>query len=181
MAYLELFSALRSGSLESQQPGHLLVISNAGPGGYAVFSITSFDHVREIFPEEGGVGLHADGYKIYMIHEPVSYPKKYEEPYLRADEEQIPLRLSELAIVEVDKQCRFLISAHPFFSSGSLDRIRERAATVALYFPEKVKGFNQLLDFLRKELHTTYNVPSRAVEQIIRLLESNFQEIQSPA
>jgi len=178
MAYIELFSGLRNGQIESQHPGYLLTMDNAGSTGYTVFCVTSFDHVREIFPDDTGVALRSDGYKMYMIHEPITYPRKYEEPYLREADEQIPLRLSELEAVEVEKQCRFLVSAHPVLSSGSLTHIKKRSASVALYFAERDAGSDALLEFIGRELHTTYNIPKRQVEQIQALIRKNLAQIQ---
>lgn len=104
-----LFEAYTEGSLP-QEGGYVVSVFFDDHSNYARFEAISYGNVKDIYLNEEGITFQADGRKLYVLYEPVSYSQKQIDPCFRDDAHRIPYRFKELEKFTTKRQDRVYLA-----------------------------------------------------------------------
>ncbi len=175
MRYVDLFDGLNQGIIPPDG-GWIFVARFHKDSNYGIFEIISYANVQKIERADFGVEMFSRGLKVFMVYEPLNYPLRFMEPYLRSEAEQVPLRFEQLETVETASRDRILISKEPYLSMGSFVIETPRAGNFVYYVYEneaKVSIHAFVTEFLRKDFH----IETRTIERVLSLIDANLDQI----
>ena len=179
--YVELFQGLMDGDLAQGGGGYIISARFHPRYNYGVFEVIGFRNVKNINSGDRGVTLHSDGYKSILLYEPVNYPKRFMEPYLRDDVEQIPARWNELETVEMPNRDRLFITLKPYLSQGSFTVESPEEGNFVYYVFEGPDMDRVVEAFVLKALQDDFKVPKRLLESVAVPLRKNLAHFQQNA
>jgi hypothetical protein len=105
----DLFDAYKESALP-QDGGYIVTVFFNDSSNYARFEAISYGNVKDIFVTEEGITFQADGRKLFVLYEPVSYTEKQIDPCFRDDAHRIPYRFNELEKYITKRQERIYIA-----------------------------------------------------------------------
>ena len=70
---------------------------------YAIYEITAYRNVKDIFQTADGMVFKTDGNRAFILIEPPTFPKKHIDPVNREEGKSIPFRLSEVEIYQTKR------------------------------------------------------------------------------
>jgi hypothetical protein len=108
----DLFTAYKEGDLP-QEGGYIVSVFFDDSSNYTRFEAISYGNVKDIYLTEDGITFQADGRKLFVLYEPVSYIKKGIDPCYRDDFHRIPYRFKELERYVTKRQDRIYIAKEP--------------------------------------------------------------------
>lgn len=177
MRWIGLFQGLKRGDIDFGNGGLVVSARFHNQSNYAIFETVAFDNIKNIAYGGGeAVTFQSDGYRVFMIYEPRSYPKSFQEPYLRDPDQAIPLRWNELDKVELPNRNQVFISKEPYISYGSFTVEAPAEGDFAFYIFDH--GGDSLerntSEFLDRVLKEDFEVPTKSRAQIMELLAANL-------
>lgn len=164
---VELFKGLMQGDIEPGAGGYTISVRLNDRYNYGIFEVIGFKNVKGIAQSDTGVTFQSDGYKVFLLYEPINYPKRFMEPYLRDDADQIPLRFAELEVVEMPNKDRVFVSKQPYRSQGSFTVESPEEGNFVYYVSEGSQMDRAAEEFLRKVLTDDFKVVKRLLDAII--------------
>lgn len=176
--WIELFDGLMKGSIPFGGGGYVCYVHFANQSNYAIIEVIGFRNVKNIFRSESGVNFQSDGYKIYILYEPLAYSRKHVEPYLREDHERIPLRWNELHIVNLPRRDRVFLSREPYVSHGSFNVEAPEQGSFVYYIFDNDKVHKNLETFVFKVLEDDLKIGKASLETIRARLHENLVHFQ---
>jgi len=126
---------------------------------YSIYEIVSYAGVKEIFPTADGLTFVTGGKKLYVLVEPDTYNKKFQEPVSRAEDEKIPKRFSELEIITARNQTKVMVAKEPNESYGSFTILRPTGINFSIVFYQTPEVFDALSGFFTDSLNRIRKVP----------------------
>ncbi len=108
----DLFEAYMEGDLP-QEGGYIVSVFFDKSSNYTRFEAISYGNVKDIYQTDEGMTFQADGRKLYVLYEPLSYIQKGIDPCYRADTHRIPYRFKELERYVTKRQDRIYIAKKP--------------------------------------------------------------------
>jgi hypothetical protein len=171
---LDLFQAYLEQKL--QYDGGYIISSFLGDTStYAHFEVIAYNGVKSIYMSDEGLTFQSDGNKVFILVEPATYPRKFEEPFRRIKEEQIPHRFSELEILTTREQTKVMVSREPIMTYGSFTILKPAGNNFAFLFPNLPDVRNTIKQFFEETLSRETKVPkhdaSKAAELILGCLD----------
>ncbi|MDC7220871.1 MAG: transposase [Spirochaetales bacterium] len=105
----DLFEAYKDGSLP-QDGGYVVSVFFDENSNYTRFEAISYGNVKDIYLTEEGITFQADGRKLFVLYEPLSYIQKGIDPCYRDDFHRIPYRFKELERHVTKRQDRIYVA-----------------------------------------------------------------------
>ncbi|MEQ9362612.1 MAG: hypothetical protein RIF32_00130 [Leptospirales bacterium] len=138
----------------------------------------AFRNVKNIYQADDAVTFQSDGYKIFMVYEPRSYTTKYIEPYLRQDQERIPLRWNELSITDLPNRDRLFISREPYVSHGSFNVEQPNSGSFVYYLYDGPEIDENAHAFLDKILKKDFKLNTKTMEVVREQFQENLKRFK---
>ena len=66
---------------------------------YAIYEVTAYRNVKDIFRDKEGIHFKTDGNRTHILVEPPTFPQKHIEPVNRDEGRSIPYRFNEVEIL----------------------------------------------------------------------------------
>ncbi|MBN2625273.1 MAG: transposase [Spirochaetales bacterium] len=120
----DLFEAYSEGALP-QEGGYIVSVFFDDNSNYTRFEAISYGNVKDIYQTEEGMTFQADGRKLYVLYEPVSFIHKGTDPCYRRDSFRIPYRFKELERYVTKRQDRIYIAKEPVETYTSFTVLNE--------------------------------------------------------
>lgn len=86
---------------------------------YAIYEITAYANVKDIFKSPEGLTFKTDGNRTHLLVEPPTYAQRYSEPVHREKGRSIPYRFNEVTIVDGKKLEKVMIPHQPMMLYSS--------------------------------------------------------------
>lgn len=172
--WIELFDGLMKGSIAFGGGGYICTVNFAHKSNYATIEAIGFRNVKNIFRSGNGASFQSDGYKIFLLYEPLTYTRKHVEPYLRDDPERIPLRWNELHVFDLPRRDRVFISKEPYVSHGSFTIEMPDQGNFAYYIFDNDKQHKNLETFILHILQDDLKIPKLHLDTIRDRLHENL-------
>lgn len=174
--WLELFDGLMKGTIPFEQEGYIVVTRFDVNSPYAVMELISFKNVKNIQPTSSGVTFHSDGFKTFVVFEPVSYQFRFMEPYLRDGSAQVPLRFNETVIIDLPRRDRLILSKAPYTSYGSFNVDRPEHGNFVYYIFDGEKVDDTICTFIGAVLNEDMKVPKSVLPEVYKVIKDNLSQ-----
>jgi hypothetical protein len=155
---MDLFEAYSQEKLPRDQ-GYIISTFFSNNSAYSKYEIVSYSGVKAIYLNESGLEFQTNGKKIHILIEPASYPNKAVEPYLRNENEQIPLRFNEVETITAKNQSKIMIAKKPLDSFGSFTVLRPTGINFAMVFYSLPDIYDTLKLFFEKTFNKEAGIP----------------------
>ena len=155
---LDLFEAFTQDCLPKDKAYIVSSFINES-SGYAIYEIISYSGVKSIYPDAAGLTFQSSGKKLFVLVEPATYPRKGEEPYLRAKQEAIPMRFNELDIITCKNQIKVMIGKIPTESLSSFTVAKPSGMNVSLVFYDIGDVYDSMTKFFEASFNKDMGVP----------------------
>lgn len=86
---------------------------------YAIYEITAYRNVKDIFRTTDGIIFKTDGNRTHVLIEPPTYSQKFTEPVNRETGRSIPYRFNEVQIIKCKKQEKVMVPKEPIMLYSS--------------------------------------------------------------
>ena len=161
----ELFNAYFESDLPLE--GGYIICSFFDPHSiYSRYETTSYSNAKDIYDNEEGLIFLADGWKIFMLVEPMNYPGRDVEPAERDDLHRIPYRFADVETFVSKRRDRVMVGKTPLVSRGSFAVTRPRWNDFAYILHETEDVRNAIREFIFRSLWQEANVPRNDAEKV---------------
>ena len=169
---LDLFMAFKEGKLPKDE-GYIVSSFFSERSKYSIYEIVAYSGVKSIYATAEGITFQTDGNKLFILVEPATFAKKYEEPYLRDKNHQIPQRFSELEIFNSSNQTKVMVSKNPLVTYSSFTVLNPTGANFSLVFYNLPDVLDTLSTFFVQSLSKEAGVPkSDARKATVKIIDS---------
>ena len=173
---LDLFQAFSEGKLP-REGGYIVSSFFNERSKYTIYEIVAYNGVKSIYATEEGLTFQTDGNKLFILVEPSTFAKKYEEPYLRDTKHQVAQRFSELEIFTAGNQTKIMVSKKAVIAYSAFTVLNPTGVNFSLVFYNLPDVFDTLSAFFTQTLSKEAGVPKsdarKATEKIIEAV-GNF-------
>jgi hypothetical protein len=147
---------------------------------YSILEVVSYAGVKEIYPAAGGLTFVSGGKKLYILLEPDSYHKKFEEPVSRSksEGEHIPLRFSELETFTTKNQTRIMVAKEPIEITSSFTVLEPKGINFSVVFYDSPEINNVLAAFFQDTINRR-RVPEQDAKKVSRLIVEKIEKSMS--
>ena len=154
--------------------GGFIVTAFFSPGtNYAIYEVTAYRNVKDIFKTNDGLTFKTDGNRTHMLVEPASYIKKYIEPVNREEGKSIPYRFADMDILEPENNMKIMIPLEPIMLYSTFTILEKEGDYFSYVFHPTSDVYVAMRKFIADSLYNDCNVPSRNAKEIgARLLET---------
>ena len=167
---LDLFQAFQDGKLP-KEGGYIVSSFFSEKSKYSIYEIVAYNGVKSIYATEEGLTFQTDGNKLFVLVEPATYPKKYEEPYLRDQKHQVAQRFSELEIFIAGNQTKVMVSKKAVITYSAFTILNPTGVNFSLVFYNLPDVMETMATFFHQTLSKEAGVPKsdarNATEKII--------------
>ncbi|MCK5198999.1 MAG: hypothetical protein KAR21_11645 [Spirochaetales bacterium] len=173
---LDLFQAFKDGKLPTED-GYIVSSFFSEISKYSIYEIVAYNGVKSIYATEEGLTFQTDGNKLFVLVEPATYPKKYEEPYLRDQKHQVAQRFSELEIFTAGNQTKVMVSKKAVITYSAFTILNPTGVNFSLVFYNLPDVLETLTAFFNQTLNKEAGVPkSDARKATVKIIDavSNF-------
>lgn len=171
---LDLFQAYAQEKLP-QDGGYIVSSFFDDNSTYSRYEVVAYNGVKGISVTDDGLQFQADGNKIFVLVEPPTYPRKYEEPVNRNRAEMIPHRFSELEIFTAKNQTKLMVSKLPVMTYSAFTIVRPIGVDFAFIFYNLPDVLESLKSFFSQTLNKEAAIPQvdakKAADYVIAALK----------
>jgi hypothetical protein len=175
----DLFSAYRESALP-MEGGYILTSFYDQNSSYTRYEVIAYNNVKDIYITDEGIVFKADGRKIYVLVEPVSFTLKQMDPCYRDDAHKIPYRFKELDEYRTKRQDRIYIAKEPVETYTAFTVLNESGLnnSYVCYPTDDIAGLIE--KFFQKALYQNSNVPRSDAKKVSELIVEVFKKLQIP-
>ena len=119
---------------------------------YAMYEITAYRSVKDIFKTTDGMVFKTDGNRTCILNEPSSYTKKFIEPVNREKNRAIPYRFNEMTIHTGKKGEKIMVPLEPTFLHSTFTVLAEGENSYAYIFFPTPDVYNAMKKFISDSL-----------------------------
>ncbi len=176
--WVELFEGMVKSEIPFDGTGYILATHFRENSNYTTIEIIAFKNVKNFIQGEDDITFYSDGYKIFILYEPISYRFRFQEPFLRESHDSIPLRWKELHTVEMPNHDRVFVSREPYMSYGSFNVEKPDSGNFVFYFYHNEKTIQSMDHFLGKILTDDLKIPKSKVPEVLEHIHTNLENFQ---
>lgn len=143
---------------------------------YAIFEVTRFEDIKSITPQASGLEIHGGGFRVYVVFEPPTYALRFQEPYLREEEERIPCRFDDLTVVELPAHDRILISKKIEMNPGS-HSVSAPSLEFFYYFPSGPQVVDHVCEFFSTILQKDFQIRKTQADTVLESLRPHIEAL----
>jgi hypothetical protein len=155
---MDLFEAYERDLLPKDQAYIVSSFVNQNTG-YTIYEVISYSGVKAIYPDGSGLTFQSSGKKMHILIEPMTYPHKAIEPYLRDKVDQIPLRFKELEVITAKNQIKIYYAKKPIDSLSSFTIAKPTGMNITFLFYELPDIYDTLFKFFENSFNGDAAVP----------------------
>jgi hypothetical protein len=174
---MDLFEAYGQDKLPKDQ-GYIVSSFFSDNSAYSIYEVVSYSGVKTIYLTETGLTFQTNGKKLHILIEPASYPNKSIEPYVRANNEQIPLRFSELDQIIAKNQSKIMIAKKPIDSFSSFTILKPTGINFSLVFYRLPDLFDTVATFFEKTFNKEAGIPradaKKGAKRVVETIEKTM-------
>jgi hypothetical protein len=139
--------------------GAFIVSSFFDPNSpYAIYEVTAYANVKDIFKSPEGLIFKTDGNRIHMLVEPTTYAQRFTEPVHREQGKAIPYRFSELEIVTCKKQEKVMVAKEPMALYSSFTILDNSGENFSFLFHLTEDVYMAIKKFMADSLYNDCNL-----------------------
>jgi hypothetical protein len=169
---LDLFQAFKDEKLP-KDGGYVVSSFFNEKSKYSIYEIVAYNGVKSIYATEEGLTFQTDGNKLFILVEPATYHKKYEEPYLRDAKHQVAQRFAELEIFNSSNQTKVMVSKKAVITYSAFTILKPTGVNFSLIFYNLPEVLESLASFFTQTLNKEAGVPkSDARKATTKIIES---------
>ncbi len=128
---------------------------------YAIYEITAYRNVKDIFRTTDGIIFKTDGNRTHMLVEPATYAKKYEEPVNREAGKSIPYRFESMDVFTAKKSEKIMVPREPSMLYSSFTVLEHKTESFAyLFFPTR-DVYIAMKQFIADSLYNDCNLTKK--------------------
>jgi hypothetical protein len=101
---------------------------------YAVYELTAYKNVKDIYQTPEGLTFKTDGNRTHMLIEPATFTQRYTEPVHRERGFSIPYRFADMTILTGKKQEKIMIPHEPVPLYTSFTVLNDQAENFSFIF-----------------------------------------------
>jgi hypothetical protein len=117
------------------QNGGFIISSFFDPSSpYAIYEITAYKNVKDIYKSPEGLVFKTDGNRTHMLIEPATYSQKYTEPVHRDSGKSIPYRFDDMTIHTGKRQEKVMIPKNPVMLHSSFTILNDEGENFSFVF-----------------------------------------------
>jgi hypothetical protein len=172
---MDLYDAYSKNALPTEN-GYLVSSFFSHASAYSRYDIVSYNNVKSIYPVEEGLTFQTDGKKLHILVEPMDYPKKSEEPYVRSKSEQIPHRFNELNLHTCKNQTKIYYAKKPIMTYTSFTVMKPTGINFAFVFFPLPDMYESLALFFEKTFNKEAAVPLADAKKVAKAIAKTVEE-----
>jgi hypothetical protein len=147
---------------------------------YTRYEVIAYNNVKDIYNTDDGIVFKADGRKIYVLVEPVSYTLKQTDPCYRDDAHKIPYRFKELTEYRTKRQDRIYIAKEPVETYTAFTVLNESGMNNS-YICYPTADVAALMDkYFQQALFQNSHVPRSDAKKVSEIIIEVFLKLQLP-
>ncbi len=175
----DLFSAYKDSELP-MDGGYIITSFFDQNTSYTRYEVIAYNNVKDIYITDDGIVFKADGRKIYVLVEPLSYTMKQTDPCYRDDAHKIPYRFKELSEYRTKRQDRIYIAKEPVETYTAFTVLNESGMNHS-YVCYPTDDITVLIDkFFQKALYQNSNVPRSDAKKVSETIVNVFKKLEIP-
>ena len=175
----DLFSAYKDSELP-MDGGYIITSFFDQNSSYTRYEVIAYNNVKDIYNTDEGIVFKADGRKIYILVEPLSFSKKQLDPCYRDDAHKIPYRYKELSEYRTKRQDRIYIAKEPVDTYTAFTVLNESGLNNS-YVCYPSADISTLMDkFFQKALFQNSNVPRTDAKKVTEIIVEVFKKLEIP-
>jgi len=137
------------------------------PGsGYAIYEVTAYRNVKDIFRTDEGVTFKTDGNRTHILVEPASFTKKYVEPVNREAGFSVPYRFNEMTILPGPKNEKIMVPEKPISLYTSFTILEKKSDYYAYIFHPTKDVYVAIKKFLADSLYNDLNLGVKTSKEV---------------
>ena len=171
----DMMQAYSEGTLP-QDGGYIISSFFSENTAYSRYEIIGYPSVKSMYLTEEGLTFQSDGNKVFVLVEPPSYPRKYEEPFRRTTDEQIPHRFSELSVLTTRNQTKIMVSKEPIVTYTNFTIFKPSGIDFAFVFFRLDDVFASMKTFFEKTLNNEAQIPKSSAGKAADLVIEGIQK-----
>lgn len=175
----DLFTAYNNNELPTDG-GYIVSTFFDDTSTYTKYEVTSYNNVKDIYPNEEGIVFQADGYKIFVLVEPANYSSKHIEPAYRDAFHKIPYRTKELDVYTSKRQDRIMIGKEPVVTYTSFTVLKSRGNNFSYIMHRTDDLLPAVKNFFVKSMWKDARVPRADAEKVADAVVASFRRIMDP-
>lgn len=154
--------------------GGFIVTAFFTPGsGYAIYEITAYRNVKDIFRTDEGVTFKTDGNRTHILVEPASFTKKYVEPVNREVGFAVPYRFNEMTIMAGPKNEKIMVPDSPIMLYTSFTILEKQGDYFSYIFHPTKDVYIALKKFVADSLYNDCNLGVKTSKDVsVKTLET---------
>ncbi|MCP4159891.1 MAG: transposase, partial [Deltaproteobacteria bacterium] len=165
----DLFSAYNDSELP-MEGGYIISSFFDQKSNYTRYEVIAYNNVKDIYHVDEGIVFKADGKKIFILVEPVSFSRKQTEPCYRDDAHKIPYRFKELDEFRTKRQDRVYIAKEPVETYTSFTVLNETGLNNSYVCYPSDDVHNLIDKFFQQALYQNSNVPRSDAKKICAII-----------
>lgn len=175
----DLFSAYKESALP-MDGGYIITSFFDQNTSYTRYEVIAYNNVKDIYITDEGIVFKADGRKIYVLVEPLSYTMKQTDPCYRDDSHKIPYRFKELDEYRTKRQDRLYVAKEPVETYTAFTVLNETGLNHS-YVVYPTADASDLIDrFFQKSLYQNSNVPRSDAKKASEMIVAVFKKLLLP-
>lgn len=175
----DLFTAYKESELP-MSGGYIITSFFDQNTNYTRYEVIAYNNVKDIYGTEEGIVFKADGRKIYVLVEPVSYTHKAMDPCYRDDAHKIPYRFKELDEFRTKRQDRIYIAKEPVETYTAFTILNETGMNNS-YICNPVEDISTLINkYFQQALYQNSNVPRADAKTASEIIVKVFEKLRLP-
>ena len=176
-----LFDAYNKGQLPNNT-GYIITQVFSDTSAYTRMEIISYGNVKDIYRTEEGLTFQADGRKLYLLFEPVSYYEKHTDPCYRDDAHKIPYRFKELEIHSTKRQDKIMVGKQPVDTYTSFTILNPSTFNIShiISGDDRADIGETILAFLNESLVKNLKVPRTDAKAAMDILADVLPLVMAP-
>ncbi len=141
--------------------GGFIITAYFNPGIiYAIYEITAYRNVKDIFRTPEGVTFKTDGNRTHLLVEAPSFTKKHIEPVNREMGYSIPYRFNEMEIYQASKSEKIMIPENPVMLYSSFTILEKQGDYFSYLFHPTKDVYVAMKKFIADSLYNDCNISS---------------------
>lgn len=138
--------------------GFIITAFFTGGTNYAIYEITAYRNVKDIYRTAEGVTFKTDGNRTHILVEPVSFTKKYIEPVNREAGSSIPYRFNEMTVINGPKKEKIMIPEKPMMLYSSFTILEQQTDYFSYIFHPTKDVYIAMKKFIADSLYNDCNL-----------------------
>ena len=132
---------------------------------YAIYEVTAYRNVKDIFRMDEGIMFKTDGNRTHMLVEPASYSHKSTEPVGRDTGRSIPYRFKEVDILTGKKSEKIMVAKEPMFIHSSFTILEKQGDYFSFVFFPTNDVYIAIKKFLADSLYNDCNMDRESAKK----------------